>query len=119
MSRHVSSLITAFLVVNIAFDLIGLLSASKRRQAEEGDTKPEKDNGNISNWALALLPFSAAYSIICFMISYMVLVLFRTLSILLAFLRFIGLAAANETKSSMLWTLAAARFLSGRREDAK
>lgn len=119
MSRHALSFIFAFFAMNIAFDLIGLLSASKRKKAGEEDPEAEQDYGNISPWALALVPFSVAYSIICFIISYAALALFRTLSLFLAFLRFIGLAASNEVKSAMLWSLAAARSLSGGREDAK
>lgn len=119
MSRYSLNLVVAFFAMNIAFDLIGLLSASKPEKAEEKDPEAEKDYRRLSPWALPLVPFSVAYSIICFIISYAVLALFRSLSLFLAFLRFIGLAAANETKSSMLWSLAAARSLSGSKADSE
>lgn len=119
MSSHTVSLIVAFFALNITFDLIGLSFASKRKQVEEEEPDAEMECERSSPLSLVLVPFTVAYSIICFLISYVMLTLFRTLSLFSAFLRFLGLAAANETKASMLWSLAAVRCLSGGKADAK
>ena len=119
MSRHAVNHIVAFFALNIAFDLIGLSVASKGKQPAEEDPETEEAYDRITPSALFLVPFTVVYSIICFIISYVVLTLFRTLSLFSAFLRFLGLAAANETKAAMLWSLAAVRSLSGGKADAK
>ncbi len=105
MSRYVVNLIIAFFALNIAFDLIGFSAASKSKQEDEPEQEAEREHEKISPIGLVLVPLTVAYSIVCFIISYVVLTLFRTLSLIAAFLRFLGLASANETKSSMLWSL--------------
>ncbi len=119
MSSRAVSLIIAFFALNIAFDLVGLSFASKRNQGEKDEPDAKMECGRVSPLGLVLVLFTVAYSIICFIISYVVLTLFRTLSLFSAFLRFLGLAAANETKDAMLWSLAAVRSFSSGRADTK
>lgn len=119
MSRYVVNLIVAFFALNIAFDLIGLSAASKNKQEDEPEQESGEGHEKISPIGLVLVPLTVAYSIVCFIISYVVLTLFRTLSLIAAFLRFLGLASANETKSSMLWSIATVRSLSKGKARAK
>ena len=119
MSRYLVNLIIAFFVFNIALDLVGFSAASKAKPEEEPEEEAQRECCNLSPVCLVFVPFTAVYSIICFIISYVVLTLFRTLSLFSAFLRFLGLASANETKSAMLWSLAAIRSLSRGKADAK
>lgn len=119
MSRYVLNLIVAFFALNIAFDLIGISGSSKESKEPSIDADLDIEGGKLPPSAVILLPFTVAYSVVRFVISYVVLTLFRTLSLISALLRFLGLASANETKAAMLWSLAAVRSLSRGKAGAK